>query len=92
MPAGVGYGATITLSRDNAFGLVNVMEGDSVTERYRAASGDVTMTRVTSREAFDTFRLEATGGHSREESTEVPASGDFRAYHQVRSSGGSDPA
>lgn len=69
------------LSRHDAFGVVNVFEGDSVTERYLARSGEVTMTRVTSREAFGTFRLEARGGDSWEDSTEVTASGDFRAYH-----------
>lgn len=69
------------LSQDNAFGVVNVFEGDSVTERYLARSGDVAITELTSKEAFGTFQLEARGGDSWQDSTEVTASGDFRAYH-----------
>lgn len=60
---------------------LRVVEGDSVTHQYLAESGEVTMTRVTSREAYGTFSFEAMGGDREREGLQVTVSGDFRGYH-----------
>lgn len=65
------------LSADRAIGLVAVFTGDSVTSSYLARSGEVTMTRVTSREAYGTVHFEATSG----DSLMVTVQAEFRGYH-----------
>lgn len=69
------------LSVNVAFAALWVFEGDSVTDQYLAEGGDVTMTRVTSREAYGTFSFDALGGDRDRDSLEVTASGSFRGYH-----------
>lgn len=69
------------LSENGAFAALWVVEGDSVTHQYLAESGQVTMTRVTSREAYGTFSFEALGGDRDREGLQVTVSGDFRGYH-----------
>lgn len=62
---------------DDAFAVVWVFEGDSVTEQYEAGGGAVTMTKVTGREVYGTFQFEATSG----DSSMVTAQGDFRSFY-----------
>lgn len=66
------------VATNDAFAVVWVFEGDSVTAQFDAGGGKVTMTKVTGREVYGTFRFEAT---SRRDSAVVTAQGEFRTFY-----------